>query len=73
MSSTFSYGIKNLTSTVKEFTLDCSASVNVLFSEGDGRVTKLVPPGELVFFLNVEAKEGEDEFGLADEITFTQA
>lgn len=59
---TFSFGIKNLKTMPAAFTLDCSASRNVLFGEPGGRITRYIKSNEFLFFMHVEAAEDVEEF-----------
>ena len=44
------------------FTLDCSASANMVFGEAGGKVTHYVKSGEFMFMMHVEAGEDVEEF-----------
>lgn len=59
---TFSFGIKNLKTIPAAFTLDCSASRNVLFGEQGGKVTRYIKSNEFVFLMHCEAAEDVEEF-----------
>ncbi len=59
---TFSFGLKNLKTMPAAFSLDCSASKNVLFGEMGGRVTRYLKSGEFAFMMHVEASEDVEEF-----------
>ena len=59
---TFSFGLKNLKTIPAAFTLDCSASRNLLFGEAGGKSTRYVKSGEFVFLMHVEAAEDVEEF-----------
>ena len=59
---TFSFGIKNMKTMPAAFTIDCSASRNVLFGEHGGKVTRWVKSNEFVFLMHVEAAEDVEEF-----------
>ena len=62
VTETFSFGLTNLKTTPAAFTLDCSASRNVLHSEPGGKVTRYIKSGEFLFLMHVEAAEDVEEF-----------
>merc|ERR1712232_345277 len=61
---TFSFGITNQKQIPVAFRLDCTASLNMVFNEDGGTVTRYVRPGEFTFLMHVEAAEGAEEFTL---------
>ena len=61
---TFSFGITNQKNVPVAFTLDSTKSVNMVFNEDGGKVTRYVRPGEFTFLMHVEAAEGAEEFTL---------
>ena len=61
---TFSFAIKNEKSVPAAFRLDCTKSVNMVFNEDGGKVTRYIRPGELTFMMHVEAAENAEEFTL---------
>ena len=62
VTDTFSFGLKNLKKTAAAFTLDCSESANMVFSESQGKVTRFIQSGEFAFMMHVEAGEDVEEF-----------
>ena len=67
---TFQYLIKNKTQKQAVFTVDCSLSVGMLYSERGGRITKMVMPDETTFMLNCEAETDAIEFTLAASVSW---
>ena len=61
---TFSFAIKNLRNQPASFTLDCSESQNMLFSEAEGKATRYANPNEMVFLMHIEAAEDVEEFAV---------
>lgn len=61
-SYTFSYAVENLGNRTLEVTLDCTSSRNMVYSEPSGKITKLVEPGAIEFFMHAEAAPGAEEF-----------
>ena len=61
-SYTFSYAIENIGAKAIKATLDCNSSRNMVFSEPSGYASKIVQPGETVFFMHAEAAPGAEEF-----------
>ena len=61
---TFSFGITNQKQIPVAFRLDCTNSVNMVFTEDGGKATRYVRPGEFAFLMHVEAAEGAEEFTL---------
>jgi hypothetical protein len=61
-SYTFSYGIENLGHKALEITLDCTSSRNMVFSEANGKITKVIEPGCIEFMMHAEAAPGAEEF-----------
>ena len=61
---TFSFGITNQKNIPVAFRLDCTNSVNMVFNEDGGKVTRYVRPGEFTFLMSVEAADGAEEFTL---------
>lgn len=61
-SYTFSYGVENTGSRALEVTVDCASSRNMVFSEQSGKITKVVEPGSIEFFMHAEATPGAEEF-----------
>ena len=59
---TFSFGLKNLKKSPAAFTLDCSASQNMVFAEVGGKVTHYVKSGEFIFMMHLERSEDVEEF-----------
>lgn len=45
-----------------EITLDCNSSRNMVFSETSGKITKIIEPGAIEFFMHAEAAPGAEEF-----------
>jgi hypothetical protein len=71
-SYTFSYAIENIGSRAIEITLDCNTSRNMIFSEPSGKVTKVVEPGNIEFFMHAEATPGAEEFARGAQCTFRE-
>jgi len=71
-SYSFAFGILNLSGMELEFTLDCTTSKNMVFSDPAGQVTKLIEPGELAFMMHSEAAPGCEEFARGVECSFKQ-
>lgn len=71
-SYTFTYGIENISNRTIEVTLDCNSSRNMVFSEASGKVTKVVEPGQLVFFMHAEAAPGAEEFARGSQCFFKE-
>jgi hypothetical protein len=71
-SYTFSYGIENLGGRAIEVTLDCNSSRNMVFSEPTGKISKVVEPGQIVFFMHAEAAPGAEEFARGSSCTFRE-
>ena len=45
-----------------EVTLDCTSSRNMVFSEPSGKISKVLEPGDIEFFMHAEATPGAEEF-----------
>jgi len=61
-SYSFAFGVENLTSEPMKYLVDCSTSTNMIYSEKDGKVEKVVKPGEIKFFLHSESSPGAESF-----------
>jgi hypothetical protein len=64
--------IENLGIRTCEVTLDCTGSRNLQFSEAVGKVTKLIEPGSVEFFMHAEAAPGAEEITRAAKITYKE-
>ncbi len=71
-SYTFTYGIENVGTRAIEVTLDCNSSRNMVFSETPGKVTKVVEPGQLEFFMHAEAAPGAEEFARGSQCFYKE-
>jgi hypothetical protein len=69
-SYSFTFTIENLLPRTCEFTLDLSASRNLLFSEPLGKVTKLISPGSSDFMMHAEAMPGAEEIARVAKVTY---
>jgi len=69
-SYTFSYGVENLSSKAFEFTLDTTSSRNMVYSEPNGKITKIIEPGALEFMMHAEAAPGAEEFARGAQCIF---
>ena len=71
-SSSFTFTIENLSPRTCDFTLDLSASRNLLFSEPLGKVTKLISPGSSDFMMHAEATAGAEEIARVAKVTYKE-
>ena len=72
-SYTFSYAIENIGSKTLEITLDCvKDSRNMIFTESNGKMIKVVEPCHIEFFMHAEAAPGAEEFARAASITYKE-
>ena len=71
-SYTFSYAIENIGTRAIEITLDSTSSRNMVYSEASGKVTKIVEPGALEFFMHCEAAPGAEEFARGAQCTYRE-
>jgi len=71
-SYTFSYAIENTGARAIEATLDCNTSRNMVFSEPSGKVTRVVEPGQVVFFMHAEAAPGAEEFARGSTCSYRE-
>lgn len=72
ISYTFSFGMENLSDGPLELRLDCNQSRNMLYSEPDGKMVKIVEPGKLEFFMHSEAAPGAEEFARGVTCSYKQ-
>jgi hypothetical protein len=70
MSYSYAYALKNEFSSGMFFTLDCTKSKNMQFEEKEGICTRWVEPGDLVFFMHIEAASEYDDFIRGTEIKY---
>jgi hypothetical protein len=68
-SYSISFTLENLSHRTCEFTLDLSGSRNLLFSESQGKVTKMIGPGSSEFMLHAEAMPGAEEVARVAKVT----
>jgi hypothetical protein len=71
-SYTFSYGVENTSSRAIELTIDCNSSRNMVFSENNGKVTKVIEPGQIEFLMHAEAAPGAEEFARGSVCTYRE-
>lgn len=55
-----------------EVTLDCNTSTNMVFSEPNGKVTKIIDPKTLEFMMHAEAAPGAEEFARGAQVIFKE-
>jgi len=72
-SYSFTFTLENLSATRSyEFTLDLSGSRNLLFSEPQGKVTRLIKQGSADFMLHAEAMPAAEEIARVAKVTYRE-
>ena len=69
---TFSFALKNIRKTPAAFTLDVSASKNLISGVPNGRATRYIQSGATQFMMHVEAGEDIEEFTLSYSVSIDE-